>query len=116
MRPKLSEAIAALLYWWMDLVREQFDKMVLVWLLVYFTTLVVFAHTDMESTHWLREITSGVLGALLGLITGIKIGQGMARVNTPASPSRPSDPPVADKTVMTLASEIPEPPPPAADK
>ena len=112
MRDKLFEAWIALLYWWMDLVREQFDKMVLVLLLMYFTSLVVFVRLDMESTHWLRELTSGILGALLGLITGIKIGQGMAKVNTPPTPSRLSDPPVSDKTVMTLASEIPEPPAP----
>lgn len=76
-------AFVTLLFWMMDVIRDQFDKLLLCWLLMYLTFLVVFAHVDQESVHWLRELTSGVLGALLGLITGVKIGQGMVRVNQP---------------------------------
>ena len=76
-------ALVTFLYWAMDVIRDQFDKLLLCWLLMYLTALVVFAQVDQESIHWLRELTSGVLGALLGLITGVKIGQGMVRVNSP---------------------------------
>lgn len=74
----------AFLFWMMDVIREQFDKVLLVWLLIFLVSLVFAGAADAESQHWLRELASGVLGALLGLITGVKIGQGMVRVNTPA--------------------------------
>jgi len=78
-----ESAFATFLYWAMDVVREQFDKVLLVWLLIFFVSLVFVGAADSESQHWLRELASGVLGALLGLITGVKIGQGMVRVNPP---------------------------------
>lgn len=78
-----ESAFATFLFWAMDVVREQFDKVLLVWLLIFFVSLVFVGAADPESQHWLRELASGVLGALLGLITGVKIGQGMVRVNPP---------------------------------
>jgi len=91
------------LFWMMDVVRDQFDKLLLCWLLMYLTFLVVFAHVDQESIHWLRELTSGVLGALLGLITGVKIGQGMVRVNPPTDLQSGSSP--KETTAMAIVKE-----------
>lgn len=80
------------LFWAMDVIREQFDKLLLAWLLMFFTLLAFIGSADPESQHWLRELTSGVLGALLGLITGVKIGQGMVRVNAPTDIPKGSSP------------------------
>lgn len=103
-----KEALLTFIFWLMDLIRDEFDKILLVWLLVFYTSLVFVGSNDPESQHWLREITSGVLGALLGLITGVKIGQGMVRVNPPTNlPDRgPSPKQVSTLTDTTIKEEI----------
>jgi len=102
-----KEALLTFVFWAMDVIRDQFDKLLLCWLLMYMTALVVFARVDQESVHWLRELTSGVLGALLGLITGVKIGQGMVRVNPPTNlPDRgPSPKQISTLTDTTIKEE-----------
>ena len=36
---------------------------------------------DIDNIHWAREITGEVLGALLGLVTGVRIGQAMSQTS-----------------------------------
>jgi hypothetical protein len=36
---------------------------------------------DIDNIHWAREITGEVLGALLGLVTGVRIGQALSQTS-----------------------------------
>ncbi len=54
------------------------DKLILLTLYFTFVGLVVFftLHTqDMDNVHWAREQAGLVVGAIVGLVTGYKLGQ-----------------------------------------
>lgn len=61
-------------------IREHFDKLLcttLFLLMVHTVLALVYLHSSPDVISWARELASGFQGALLGLITGIAIGQRM---------------------------------------
>ena len=52
------------------MVKHEFDKIILTLLLLAIIYLLVFITLPSEVSQWLREAGSGILGGLLGLITG----------------------------------------------
>lgn len=59
-------------------VKENFDKLLLSGIVIYMVHVVVILSmwtVDPSTVSWARELTSGAMGALLGLITGIRVGQ-----------------------------------------
>lgn len=63
---------------WSAFIRDNFDKLLLVFLfLCALSALLHLVHhnSDMEQVHWAREVVDTILGALLGLITGHALAQ-----------------------------------------
>ena len=60
-----------------EFVRDHFDKLLLVVLVVYMIDVViylsVFSMAAPETIGWARELTAAFAGALVGLITGVRI-------------------------------------------
>lgn len=52
------------------MVKHEFDKLILTFLLLAIIYILVFVTLPSEVNQWLREAGSGILGGLLGLITG----------------------------------------------
>lgn len=86
-----------------SLLRDHFDKILLAGVVMYLVHVVIFLanmNVDPATISWARELTSGFAGGLLGLITGVRIGQKMeqdkqerATVPPPATPTDPTEEP-----------------------
>jgi hypothetical protein len=64
-----------------DFIEKHFDKLLLAAIIVYMIHVVVFLAIYVkqpETIAWARELTSGFVGALIGLITGVRVGMKMA--------------------------------------
>lgn len=61
-----------------EFIEKHFDKLLLAFIVVYLIHVVIFLSIYVkqpETISWAREMTSGFAGALIGLITGIRVGQ-----------------------------------------
>lgn len=75
----------------MEWLRGQFDKIILVFMLLVMLALTIHSlhhSTDQTATAWFREQTNTVIGALIGMITGGAI-QRMADKPHDAKPNNP---------------------------
>ncbi len=65
-----------------EFIERHFDKLLLgaivVWLIHVVIFLAIYVNNP-ETLSWARELTSGFAGALVGLITGIRMGQQMSQ-------------------------------------
>jgi hypothetical protein len=65
-----------------DFVVEHFAILLLFWMavgLMFYVLHIAHHDADRELLSWSREVTAGVMGALLGLLTGAKVGSEMAK-------------------------------------
>lgn len=63
-----------------NFVEKYFDKLLLAGMVLYLIHVVIFLSIYSkapETISWARELTSGFAGGLLGLITGVRVGQRM---------------------------------------
>lgn len=72
--------------------KHEFDKIILLILMLAVICFLVLLPLAPELSQWLREIGSGVLGGLLGLITGRSRNPQTAAVITNTNTSVESDP------------------------
>lgn len=71
---------------WGTWLRGQFDKLLLVGLflvLMVFLLHAIHDKLDGDHIHWIRETANTVMGTLLGLITGVRIGMSLAKQDPP---------------------------------
>lgn len=64
-----------------EFLKTQFDKLLLTFLfLTVFFSVIIMVHNHIEPSvvSWGRETAAGFSGALLGLITGMKVGMAIA--------------------------------------
>lgn len=47
--------------------------------MLFFVLHIAHHDADKDLLAWSREVTAGVIGALLGLLTGMKVGVDLAR-------------------------------------
>lgn len=76
-----------------DFIEKHFDKLLLaatVWYLIHVVIFLSVYVKQPETISWAREMTSGFAGALIGLITGIRVGQKMEQDKQAAAAATPS--------------------------
>lgn len=76
-----------------EFVKRNADKLLMASLFIYMVHVVlalVYWHANAETIAWAREIAAGFQGALLGLVTGVAIGQHLANeANAKANEPKP---------------------------
>lgn len=81
----LREAITAGWHFFTETLHQHFDKLLLVGLFVYMTLVLLhMSHDSMDAADvsWAREQSNLIIGALLGLITGAVLRNGIKQTES----------------------------------
>lgn len=100
---------------WREFFQRNFDKFLLLFLYltllsVVLALLVLGKPPDQGAVSWAREAAGTVLGGLLGLITGVRIGaaSGAGNAIRPVPPSAPALPGASDNGGKATATVVVE--------